>query len=162
MNQSSTAESRSQVLPVDALNDAWNDEHADLTQYMQQAYHWLSGTGRTVAVSELVIWMQGFRERLLRHFEREEELGEQFQMVRNCVEMAASRRQLAVDHQNLARRLDSLITGLGSLELSSKNREHAIDDIGLLIDAVDLHEEQETQSLQWLTARPLDFRKLPR
>ncbi len=149
---------------LDKLVGDWNEEHADLTDRTEKIHHWLAEVSQRgiPRFGELATRLKNFRERLLDHFQREEDLGKQLQEACDWVEMATSRQQIASDHQHLIRRLDSLIARLRELEPPFDTFQQAIDEVGLFVDAFELHEEHETQCLQWLTARPLDFRKLPR
>jgi hypothetical protein len=151
-------------LSLDELMGLWNREHVDLAHRSEATQRWLRQVRQQHAqgYGDLAAQLKGFRQWLLGHFEREEELGAQLQRVRDCVEMSASRRQIASDHQHLARRIDMLIQRLDELEPSFDSFAGAVEEVGLFIDAFELHEEQETQCLQWLTARPLDVRKSPR
>lgn len=146
------------------LADLWNQEHADLAQHTDQLHRWLAEASHQeiLGYGELALQLKSFRDRLLDHFGQEEDLGQQLQELCDCAEMTASRRQIASDHEHLMLRLDSLIERLIQAEPPFGSFGRAVDEVGLFLDAFELHEEQETLSLQWLTARPLDFRNLPR
>jgi hypothetical protein len=151
-------------LSLDELMGLWNSEHEDLAHRTEATQRWLAQVRQQPAqgYGDLAAQLKGFRRWLLAHFEREQELGEQLQRVRNCVEMSTSRQTIISDHQHLASRIDMLVQRLDEQEPPFDSFAQAVEDVGLFIDAFELHEEQETQCLQWLTARPLDVRKLPR
>jgi hypothetical protein len=152
------------TLSLEELMEQWSHAHVDLAHRIEATQRWLAQVRHQhlQGYGELAAQLKGFRQWLLTHFEREQQLGEQLQRVRDCLEMSTSRRQIASDHQHLTRRIDMLIQRLDELEPPFDSFDQAVEDVGLFIDAFELHEEHETQCLQWLTARPLDVRKLPR
>jgi len=142
----------------------WNNEHIDLSKNIQDTSVWLgqvSQLGRP-RFGELAARLRVMRERMKRHFEREELLGQDLRQVANCVEAVSSSRRASNDHQHLLQRVDELISKLRELEPPFDSFQQAIDQVSLFVDAFEQHEEQEAAGLQWLTHTNSDSRRSPR
>lgn len=131
----------------------WNEEHEDLARHITETTQWLA------AVSDLGIPRFGelgerlkqLRERLKRHFALEDRLSQQMQASDDCVELATSRRRSLGEHEHLLRRIDVLVERLGELDPPFESFQQAIEEVSLLVDAFEQHEEDEAQGLQWWT-----------
>lgn len=146
------------------LVDLWKHEHDDLIKHIHDTTLWL-GEVRQMGFpkfGELADRLRALRTRMIRHFEHENELGEDLQHACDCVEVTATRRSTSGDHQNLTHRIDDLIAKLGEPDPPFESFQQAIDQVGLFVDAFEQHEEQEAQGLQWLAINNSDPRRAPR
>jgi hypothetical protein len=146
------------------LVDLWKHEHDDLIKHIHDTTIWLGEVSQlgVPKFGELADRLQGLRSRMIRHFDHENELGEDLQQACDCVEVTATRRSTSGDHQNLTRRIDELMAKLGEPEPEFESFQQAIDQVSLLVDAFEQHEEQEAQGLQWLAINNSDPRRAPR
>jgi hypothetical protein len=146
------------------LVDLWKHEHDDLIKQIHQTTLWLGEVSQLgiPKFGELAERLQALRTRMLRHFDHENELGEDLQQVCDCVEVTATRRSTSADHQNLTNRIDELVAKLDQPDPPFESFQQAIDQVGLLVDAFEQHEEQEAQGLQWLAINNSDPRRAPR
>ena len=146
------------------LVDLWKNEHDDLIKQIHNTTLWLGEVRQSELprFDELADRLRGLRDRMLRHFDHENELGEDLQQACDCVEVTATRRSTSGDHQNLTHRVDELIAKLSEFDPPFESFEQAIDQVGLFVDAFEQHEDQEAQGLQWLAINNSDPRRAPR
>ncbi len=89
------------------------------------------------------------------HFEREfsmlEKLSQSYPDVSQQVE--AVRRQTTRDHQTLTTRLEDFIQRLRAASPPFESCSAAIDELELIVDALEQHEEQESESMHILMPR---------
>ena len=149
---------------LEALLRQWNEEHDDLAKSIHDTTLWLGQVSQRgiPRFGELAARLSLMRQRMKRHFEREESLGDDLQQASDCVEVKTTRQRAINDHQHLNQRIDDLIAKLSELEPPFDSFQQAIDQVGLFVDAFEQHEEQEAQGLQWLTNYNSDLRRMPR
>lgn len=149
---------------LEALLRQWNEEHDDLAKSIRETTLWLGQVSQRgiPRFGELAARLSLMRQRMKRHFEREESLGDDLQQASDCVEVKTTRQRAINDHQHLNQRIDDLIAKLSELEPPFDSFQQAIDQVGLFVDAFEQHEEQEAQGLQWLTSYNSDPRRMPR
>ncbi len=96
--------------------------------------------------------LKQFREYLLRHFDRENELSEQLCEVygARCPEIESMRRQSARDHQQLLQQLNGLIEKLDMREPQFDSWHVVIEQVEWFVDAFEQHEDQESASISAL------------
>lgn len=155
---------RGSVDPFDHLAEQWMDQSDQISHLIRRSGQWLART-KQQQNPESEDWPDRIRElrsELAEHFRRQEELSRALQDACDWVEITSIRRRSGVDHEHLLRRLDLMVAKLEDSTASNDSAREALDGFGLFLDALDLHEEEESQCLHWLTARPLDFRKTPR
>lgn len=137
-----------------SLIDRWKDEHRKLDQFVDAITNWMH------EVSSLGIPHFGeagsrltqLRERLVKHFQVEDQIAVELCEARpTCPERQAAKRQASRDHGQLLDRVDDLIERLSQLEPPFDSWQQAVYEIGLFIDALEQHEEQESENLQWLS-----------
>ena len=138
-----------------ALFAKWQAEHQQLDQFTEELRTW------TYDVAQLGIPHFGeaadkltlLHGRLQSHFQQEDEIGSQLanQQSVPSVEIEATRRKAAQDHQSLSTRLDDLIDRLRQNEPPFDSWEQAVQEVDLFIDALEQHEEQESASITWLS-----------
>jgi iron-sulfur cluster repair protein YtfE (RIC family) len=139
---------------LEQLLQLWRDEHAELVRSIREITMWL---GEVAALqdspyAELTERLTAFRHRMLRHFEREDVMGADMQEVYGCVEAEANSRRAEGDHHHLINRVDTLIAKLTSSRPAFDSFQDAIQQVSLFVDAVEQHEEEESQGLQWLSS----------
>lgn len=139
---------------LERLLQLWRDEHAELVRSIREITLWLG----EVAVlpdspyPELSARLTEFRQRMLRHFEREDVMGADMREVYGCVEAEANARRAEADHHHLVNRLDALIAKLTAPQPGFDSFQDAVQQVSLFVDAVEQHEEEESQGLQWLSS----------
>lgn len=139
---------------LEKLIRLWQGEHAELIRSIRETTLWL-GQLRDPSPSvfgELAKHMEQFRERLLGHFAREDALATELLDVYGCAEAESTRRRAEGDHLHLTRRVDDLLAKLHSPLNGFASFQEAIQEISLFVDAVEQHEEEEAQGLEWLSS----------
>jgi hypothetical protein len=146
------------------LLDQWKSEHNDLTHSIRETTLWLGQVSQLgiPRFGELAARLDAMRQRMRKHFDREEILNDDLQRSSDCLEVKTTRQRSLSDHHHLTQRIDDLIARLSELDPPFESFQQAIDQIGLFVDAFEQHEEQEAQGLQWLTHHNSDPRRLPR
>lgn len=139
---------------LEELIRLWQGEHAELLRSIRETTLWIGQLCDQSAsyCDDLVKHMEQFRERMLRHFDREDSLAKELHGVYGCVEAESTRRRAEGDHLHLTRRVDELLVKLHSPADGFASFQEAIQEISLFVDAVEQHEEEEAQGLEWLSS----------
>ena len=83
-------------------------------------------------------------------FEIEDEIATEFCESRpSSLEVQAAQRQALRDHEQLLARMDELNEKLLQLEPPFASWQEAVQQIGLVMDMLEQHEEQESENIQW-------------
>lgn len=142
---------------VHRLYQRWRAEDRELEAYLDALRDWIhelirSGQPRS---SELGERLNRFRDRLVRHFEREDEIVQELAKTFDSppVELDATRRQAEHDHRQLLERLDHFIGRLEGTEAPFESWTAATEELELLVDVLEQHEEQESDSIELLMPR---------
>lgn len=142
------------------LFNKWHEEHHQLEEFISQLRQWAYEIGQMGIphFGEAAGKLAKLRERLVTHFEQEDEIGNQLSdhQAAPSAEVQATCRAAAHDHANLLRRLDELIARLCQTEPPFDSWEQAIGEVDLFLDAMEEHEEQETANLTWLSPQSDD------
>jgi iron-sulfur cluster repair protein YtfE (RIC family) len=139
---------------VESLSAQWHQGHAELGEFFDECRQWAYEVAQTgfPHFGELAERLKQLRERLADHFTREDEISDQLVALHGAPspEADANRRRAQADHEHLLVRLDGLISKLGELEPPFDSWQQAIGEVELFCDALDQHEEQESDCIAWL------------
>ena len=96
--------------------------------------------------------LQSFEHRLREHFSKEHALGLLLAESRgiSTPEIEELRRQADKEHGILSSRLNDLIASLSAVTNRVPSWDSAVYEFGLLLDAIEQHEEQEADRVRWL------------
>ncbi len=94
--------------------------------------------------------LQPFRAMLVEHFDDEDKMLDELakNYSKDSPEIAAMRRQSTRDHNCLLADLDDYCRRLNQLEPPFQSWQAAMEEFDLLICRLELHEDQESESLQ--------------
>jgi hypothetical protein len=89
---------------------------------------------------------------MLVHFAREDQLIGQLADLypTSSPQVDAVRRQASGDHDQLCERLDNLIERLDQVVPPFASWQNAMDEVELFVDALEQHEEQESETFKML------------
>jgi len=107
---------------------------------------------RTSQFRETVRKLTDLNEKLLAHFANEEEIGCQIQVAHGdgSPESDAAKRQCDRDHVNILNRLKHLIDRMQDAESECDAWKKGVYELGLIIDVIEQHEEQESENVNCL------------
>ena len=139
---------------VDLLFEQWKVEHQVLDRYTAELSEWIDRQSklRTSQFSETVQKLADLNEKLQAHFGREEEIGKQILVVHDngSPEAEAAKRQCDRDHVNILNRLKHLIDRMQEAEFECDAWKKGVYELGLIIDVIEQHEEQEFENVNCL------------
>ena len=139
---------------VDLLFALWKVEHQELDRYTAELSEWIDGQSklRTSQFSETVQKLADLNEKLQAHFGREEEIGKQILVAHSngSPEADAANRQCDRDHVNILNRLKHLIDRMQEAEFECDAWKKGVYELGLIIDVIEQHEEQESENVTCL------------
>ncbi len=140
-NTSSTDDARQ------TLFDTWHEEHQQLDAFSAQLRKWAYDIAQIGIphFGETADKLTQLRVRLVEHFAREDEIGRQLANDPgfSSLEVNATHRQAAADHDQLLQRLDGLTARLNQTEPPFDSWEQAFQEVERLMDAIDQHEAHE-------------------
>ena len=139
---------------VDLLFEHWKVEHGVLDRYTVELSEWIDRQSklRTSQFRETVRKLVDLNEKLLAHFAREEEIGKQIRVAHGngSPEVDAAKRQCDRDHVNILNRLKHLIDRMQDAESECDAWKKGVYELGLIIDVIEQHEEQESENVTCL------------
>ncbi len=139
---------------VDLLFEHWKVEHGVLDRYTVELSEWIDRQTklRTSQFRETVRKLVDLNEKLLAHFAREEEIGKQIRVAhgKGSPEVDAAKRQCDRDHVNILNRLKHLIDRMQDAESECDAWKKGVYELGLIIDVIVQHEEQESENVTCL------------
>ena len=134
--------------------DSWKDEDRQLEAILDEVRDWMSQVNQLGIphFGETATRLRPLKQRLFVHFGREIELISKLAMHYRSPspEIEAVRKQSIMDHDQLMERLDDLIDRLSQLEPPFQSWTEAMDEVGLFLDAIEQHEEHESDSIRML------------
>ena len=139
---------------VDVLFEHWKAEHQVLDRFTSDLSEWIDRQSklRSSQFRETVEKLTELNEQLRTHFSREQEIGEKMSSVHcdGSPEVEAVQRQTDRDHDNILNRLKHLIDRMQEAETESDAWKKGVYELGLIIDVIEQHEEQESESVNCL------------
>ena len=139
---------------VDVLFEHWKSEHQELDRYTTDLSAWIDRQTklRTSQFRETVQKLTELKEQLRAHFAKEEEIGKKIRAA-HCTgspEVDAAERQIDRDHVNILKRLKHLIDRMQDAESECDAWKKGVYELGLIIDVIEQHEEQESENVNCL------------
>jgi len=139
---------------VDVLFEHWQVEHQVLDRFTSDLSEWidLQSKLRTSQFRETVQKLTELNEQLRAHFAKEEEIGTKIRSVHSdsSPEVNAAQRQTDKDHVNILNRLKHLIDRMQDAESECDAWKKGVYELGLIIDVIEQHEEQESENVNCL------------
>lgn len=136
------------------LFQQWREEHQRLDQFIEVLNAWMTQKSlhQSPDFAEAKSHLQNFEHRLREHFAKEHEMGLLLAETRGIAtpEIDELRRQADKEHGILTARLHDLIADLSADANPVPTWDSAVYDFGLLLDAIEQHEEQEADRVRWL------------
>ena len=135
----------------DGLFEQWKSEHRDINMLMIELTEWISiqSKQRNSQFEDTVKKLAGLDSQLQAHFAREETLcdriAESYQA--GSWEAEAVRRQSDRDHMDIKNRLKHLIDRMQEAKSEQDAWSEGAYELGLIIDIIEQHEEQESESV---------------
>jgi len=134
--------------------DRWKSEHQLLEQYTSNLCEWIASQTklRDLQFQETVKKLAELNEQLQGHFMREGQISEHLQSAhRDCtLDADAVKRQIDKDHANISNRLKHLIDRMQEAEHELDAWKKGVHELGLIIDLIEQHDEQEAESVTCL------------
>ena len=137
-----------------ALTEKWIREHLELDQWVSELVAWMDDVSKLgiPRFGQAGTQLNQLRHRLVEHFHVEDQIAIELCESRpSCMEVQAARRQAARDHDQLLARMDDLYEKLMQLEPPFASWQDAVQQIGLFVDVLEQHEEQESENIHWLS-----------
>ena len=134
--------------------DHWNTEHEAIDRYTANLSQWIASESklRSLQFQETVKKLTELNEQLQAHFARERQLCQQMQDAhRDCPKDAdAVQRQVGRDHTSITSRLKHVIDRMQDAEFEMDAWKKGVHELGLIIDLIEQHDEQESESVNCL------------
>ena len=146
-----------EVPQADSLFKQWKSEHQTLDTYAAELSQWidLQSKLRSAQFRETVEKLNDLHKQLEGHFAIEEAIGNQLREVHcdGSPEVDAAQRQSERDHAQISSRLKHLIDRMQDAESDSDAWKKGVYELGLIIDVLEQHEEQESENVCCLLPR---------
>lgn len=134
--------------------EQWKEEHQQLDRFIEELNAWMTQKSlqQTPDFAEARSRLQNFEQRLREHFSKEHAMGLLLAESRSIStpEIEELRCQADKEHGILTSRLNDLITSLSAVSNRVPTWDSAVYEFGLLLDAIEQHEEQEADRVRWL------------
>ncbi len=136
------------------IYDSWQEEDRELETRIDEVRDWMLEVNQLGIphFGETATRLRPLRERLFIHFGRENELISQLANFypASSPEIEAVRKQSIADHDQLLSRLENLIDRLNLPEPPFQSWTEAMDEVSMFVDAIEQHEDRESDSIQML------------
>ena len=136
---------------VDMLFADWKSQHQILDRFATDLSEWIDRQSklRTAQFRETVQKLSDLSSQLGTHFAKEEEIGKQLRALHcgNSPEAEAAQRQSEKDHAHISSRLKHLIDRMQDAEADVDAWKKGVNELSLIIDVIEQHEEQESESV---------------
>ncbi len=152
-------------LSVMQLLDRWQAEDHELEEQIDELRDWMQEVSQLGIphFGETASRLLPLRKRLAQHFEREQEMiGELVEAdSASSPEMDGVRRNSTHDHSQLLSRADDLIARLNQTDPPFDSWQAAMDEVAILAEALEQHEENEMESIRMLLSIDPDSGAMP-
>lgn len=136
------------------LFQQWREEHQQLDQFIAELNAWMTQKSlrQSPDFTDAKSRLQQFEQRLREHFVKEHAMGLLLAETRGIAtpEIEELRHQADKEHGILTARLHDLISRLSADANPVSTWDSAVYEFGLLLDAIEQHEEQEADRVRWL------------
>lgn len=137
-----------------AAFDQWKAEHRDIDRYATSLSEWIAfqSKQRAQQFQETVRKLTELNERLQLHFANEKQICQHLKTShRECpMDAEAVQRQIDRDHATISTRLKHLIDRMQDAEFELDGWKKGVHELGLIIDLIEQHDEQESESVNCL------------
>ena len=144
-------------LSGNAVFDQWTSEHQVIDRFTDNLSEWIAAQSklRCLQFRQTVEKLGELNEQLQSHFEREEEICKHLKAIHHdCpLDVEAVQRQIDHDHSDISNRLKHLIDQMQEAELEMDGWKKGVHELGLIIDLIEQHDEQEAESVTCLLTR---------
>jgi hypothetical protein len=134
--------------------EKWLAEDREMEACLDEVRDWMREVSQLGIphFGETAMRLRPLHDRLVHHFGREYEMIVQLAESHPppSPEVDAVRRQSTSDHQQLLARLDDLIQRLNQTEPPFASWQAAMDEVEIFVNALEQHEEQESESIKIL------------
>ncbi len=134
--------------------DQWKAEHQVIDRYTANLTQWIAAQSKLRAsqFQETVKKLSELNEQLQAHFAREDQICQQMRAAhQDCtLDADAVQRQINADHGNISNRLKHLIDRMQEAEFEMDSWKKGVHELGLIIDLIEQHDEQESESINCL------------
>ena len=146
---------KTQDMPqADVLFKQWKSEHQILDNFTSELSEWIDHQSklRSSQFRETVRKLTDLHKQLNSHFAIEEAICKQLREGNcgNSPEADAAQRQSERDHAQISSRLKHLIDRMQDAESDCDTWKKGVYELGLIIDVMEQHEEQESENVCYL------------
>lgn len=139
---------------IESLSHQWRLDDRELIEFFNQFRQWAYEIAQRgfPHFGETADRLRQLRHQLVEHFAHEDEICRRLVQISGALspEVDANCRQVACDHERLLSRLDALVAQLSDLEPPFDSWQAAVEQVERLCDAIEQHEEQESDCIGWL------------
>lgn len=139
---------------LEQLFEQWKSQHCELDHFSLELEEWvhLQTKQREAQFREGVDRLNALWQKLSQHFSQEQELGKRIAAAqgRPLPETEAMLRQSERDHNHIANRLKHLSDRMQDAETDMDAWKSCTQELQLILDVLEQHEEQEAESIGWL------------
>ena len=136
---------------IEKLFEDWKEEHQILDRFTTDLSEWIDRQSkmRLAQFRETVQKLSDLNSQLSTHFAKEEAIGKQLRALHcgNSAEAEAAQRQSERDHTHISSRLKHLIDRMQDAESECDAWKKGVYELSLIIDVIEQHEEQESESV---------------
>jgi len=140
-----------------AVFDQWTFEHQVIDRFTVNLTEWIAAQSklRCLQLRQTVEKLRELKEQLQSHFEREEEICRHLKTAhRDCsLDAEAMQRQTDRDQSGISARLKHLIDRMQEAEFEMDSWKKGVQELGLIIDLIEQHDEQQSESISSLLPR---------
>ena len=140
--------------PLPKIFHKWRAEDRELELRINELREWMGEVSQLGIphFGETATRLGQVRERLVQHFEREDEMVTELASLYpdSSPEIASIRKQSSRDHSLLLSRLDDLSKRLSELEPPFESWQQAMQDVEFFVDTLEQHEDRESESVMML------------
>lgn len=134
--------------------ERWKAEHQMIDRYTANLTEWIASQTqlRNLQFQETVRKLTELNEQLQGHFTREGQISQHLLAAHSdcSLDADAVQRQIDRDHENISNRLKHLIDRMQDAEHEQDAWKKGVHELGLIIDLIEQHDEQEAESVNCL------------
>lgn len=149
-----TTKDNNAIRSIHELFSEWEQEDQRIEKQLGEIRDWMNQASElgVPCFGDTGEQLKAFRQVLITHFEQEDDLCDRLSQFypSPCPELDAMGRQARGDHSNLIGRINQLVENLDAIEPSFDSFQCAIDQVDLLMVAIEQHEEYESDSVRAL------------
>ena len=137
-----------------AVFDQWKSEHQEIDRYTASLSEWIAFQSklRSKQFQETAKKLTELNGHLQLHFAREKQICHHLKTAHSECPMDAEavQRQIDRDHAAISIRLKHLVDRMQEAEFELDSWKKGVHELGLIIDLIEQHDEQESESVNCL------------